>query len=117
MVITPLIANNYLNKLMENINLSNDDLVQVHLSIDCECYVPGVDANGMLAFHKAYPAGDSSVDFKCFVPAAATASRQALLEYIWAKRDSAGAEFVNLDSANIWIPDPDNASEGRFAFS
>ena len=116
MVITPLIANNYLNKTMKQMD-SKDGFVQVQLTMDCECFVPGVDKDGMLAFHqKGYPAGDS-VSFPVWVPSEVAKSKSALTAYVRQQQEYDCAEFVSLRDVNIWIPDPDDATDGRFAFS
>ena len=116
MVITPLIANNYLIKTMTK-DHSKDGFVQVQLNMNCECYVPGVDSDGMLSFHKAYPAGDSFIDFKVWVPSEVTKSKGALTEYVRQQQESDCAEFVGLTDVNIWIDDPDHEDGGKFAFS
>ena len=96
---------------------SQDGFVQVHLHLDCECYVPTVGSDGMLAFRTAFPTGDRFVDFKVWVPEEVTKTKTALIDYVRQRQESNAAEFVSLDNADIWIPDSDDATDGRFAFS
>ncbi len=97
---------------------SKDGFVQIQLTMECSCSVPGVDADGMLKFHKAYPAGDSIIDFKVWVPSEVTKSKTALTEYVRGQQESNCAEFVSLDDVNIWIEDADHPEDsGEFAFS
>ena len=96
---------------------SQDGFVQVHLHLDCDCYVPTVDADGMLAFRTAFPTGDRFVDFKVWVPEEVTKTKTALIDYVRQCQESSAAEFVSLDNADIWVEEPDHEDGGHFAFS
>ena len=98
-------------------NEAPENLVEIHLSLDCSCYIPEVGKDGTIRFVEAYPAGDSSIDLpKVKVPSEVVDSQDKLTEYLRSKQE-AGYEFVLLDEVNIWDANPENARAGKFRFA
>ena len=98
-------------------NEAPKNLVEIHLCLDCFCYIPKVGPDGCIQFVKAYPAGDSSIDLpKVKVPSEVVGSQDKLAEYLRSKQEF-GYEFVSLDEVNIWEADPEDVRGGKFRFA
>ena len=98
-------------------NEAPENLVEIHLCLDCFCYIPEVGQDGSIRFVKAYPAGDSSIDLpKVKVPSEVVGSQEKLSEYLLSKQEG-GYEFVSLDGVNIWEADPEDVRGGKFRFA
>jgi hypothetical protein len=97
-------------------NEAPENLVEIHLFLDCFCYIPEVGPDGMIRFTKAYPARDSSMDFpKVKVPSEVVGSKYELTEYLRSKQEG-GYEFVSLEDVNIWEDNIENPRGGKFRF-
>ena len=98
-------------------NEAPENLVEIHLSLDCFCYIPEVGQDGSIRFVKAYPAGDSSIDLaKVKVPSEVVGSQDKLTDYLLSKQEG-GNEFVSFDEVNIWDADLDDLRGGKFRFA
>ena len=99
-------------------NEAPENLVEIHLCLECFCYIPKVGPDGCIRFVKAYPAGDRFIDLpKVKVPSEVVGSQDKLTEYLRSKQES-GYEFVSLDEVNIWEADPEaGVRGGKFRFA
>ena len=78
-----------------------ENLVEIHLCLECFCYIPKVGPDGCIQFVKAYPAWDSFIDLpKVKVPSEVVGSQDKLTEYLRSMQEGA-YEFVSLDEVNI----------------
>ena len=102
---------------MTDYNESPDNLVEVHLNLDCYCLIPTIGEDGTIGFRTVYPAGDSFLELtKVMVPKEAVVSQKALQKYLQFKQEDECADFVHLNNPNIWDADDQHEDGGAFRF-
>ena len=100
---------------MTDYNYSPDNMVEIDLAFDCFCYVPCKGSDGELDFKEAHPLGDKfSIVEGVKVPKEATASREALQEFLETMNRNNMRDSLYLDNANIF--DESVGEHGAFRF-
>ena len=101
---------------MINYNYSPENLVEINLTFDCYCSVPCKGSDGTLSFEEVYPTGDRYHAVEGVkVPKEATASKEALQEYLSQTQAGSFMDSVYLSDANIF--DENIGKHGGFRFA
>ena len=97
-------------------NYSPDNLVEITLTFDCYCEVPYKNSDGEISWKEVYPLGDKFHSLEGVkVPKEATASKEAVNDYLLHLMENHMEDLVYLSDGNIF--DENEGEYGKFRFN